>query len=1203
MGFSSLETTTGSRTGSGGFGRSYSSKELRTSEGLYGLALDSGLGKQADEIVARNQGESGKEIFSGGFISDIFDVLNSMQYGVTGMLKGKSFIEGVKTRQSFSDKDALGDNGLPGVIAGIVLDIAVDPLTYIAPATIVRKIPFATKLIKGAKEAVFGRPVEKAIEGTEKTFTSMEGGSKLGKYTAQKFSWTAQFNGDAAFEETWNRSLKNTKVATNIISQLPRAIVNLGPEANKALKFVKRTEGLEGGVLEARRKTGVELEELLMKGELTGEQYAVIKKANDAINEKGQQLVDFGVLSKQTFEKNFEEYIGNAYLKHDLPKEGPKFAFSKIGIKGTKGRIESLTQKVAEEKGQIKDAGYLYFKTLIQMTKDVENARLFRDLKGLFATDVAQEGFKQLPKSTRLSITSGKQADILMGVKDINTKIKPLLNELKATFKSDKETLAEIARLEKRFESLSSKESEELYKFFNVEADTVKTVEASRRLGVVPEKLQPIANSVKKYASFEELQKSKDGIELEKLFINGDLERNGFKSMEQFFETVKNPYKAPVTKEVTRLAPEKQEFDSTIKPRERAQESDLVKGRGKGGQTPPEKQPYKPLEELRLKDVKAQPTKITVKELNLLKLKIKNLNTGFKAGNKAARKGIESAQSDLIQVIKNNFPKAEQWVFLTKLKNATTPEKLNETIDVLKTKFEDMLAKQDELAASSQISKVVQLQRDLEQVLAKGKTLKEIDKRSIDDSFRSLEQTVNDLRFSKEGLLEDLADARLGDLAGKFVPESVYDAVTELVKPFEADLGRKVMAQFKEFKVIMNPATHARNIMSNPLLNWFKLGIGPWRADLFASAVKDVATKNEWYQRAVQQGGGSVDFVSGELRDILAGQEFSAWGRSFLGKAWNKLRTFMGNLYQNEETVAKMVAFKEMIKRGLSDEEAWKAAESATFNYAQVTPFVRKLRESLFGFPFITFTVKSTPVVLETAYKHPQRIGAIGKIKQGIEKLSDIEETERERASEPAWVKDGFYIKLPMKDKGGLNGEERSAYFDLTYILPFGDLLAGNFFERGVNRETGLPESFTTATLKKSPFINLVTEIGKNQDFYGNKIWKESDSSEKQLGDLMRHLTKSYIPPVLGEELGGGYNDRGERQIRGFRGALKQDETENQRRTVMEELLRNIGAKIQPVDADIQESFKEWNTKKGLQTLLLESGVTKEFNINYVPKQ
>ncbi|MFA5365422.1 MAG: hypothetical protein WC325_09615, partial [Candidatus Bathyarchaeia archaeon] len=135
-------------------------------------------------MLKAQEGEKPKEIFSGGFISDIFDVLNAAQYGVVGLLKGKSFSEGVKTRQSFTDDDALGDKGIPGMIAGIALDIAFDPLTYIAPATIVKKVPFLLKALKAGKEAVFGKKVEKAIQGTEKTFETLEGGTRTGKYFA-----------------------------------------------------------------------------------------------------------------------------------------------------------------------------------------------------------------------------------------------------------------------------------------------------------------------------------------------------------------------------------------------------------------------------------------------------------------------------------------------------------------------------------------------------------------------------------------------------------------------------------------------------------------------------------------------------------------------------------------------------------------------------------------------------------------------------------------------------------------------------------------------------------------------------------------------------------------------------------------------------------------------------------------------------------
>src|SRR3990167_3130493 len=104
-------------------------RDLKSVEGLKQTAEQAGLGERAEEILA-TKGEQPKKIFSGGIISDTFDVLNAAQYGITGLIKGKSFAEGIKTRQSFSDKDALGDFGLPGMIAGIAMDIAVDPLTY-----------------------------------------------------------------------------------------------------------------------------------------------------------------------------------------------------------------------------------------------------------------------------------------------------------------------------------------------------------------------------------------------------------------------------------------------------------------------------------------------------------------------------------------------------------------------------------------------------------------------------------------------------------------------------------------------------------------------------------------------------------------------------------------------------------------------------------------------------------------------------------------------------------------------------------------------------------------------------------------------------------------------------------------------------------------------------------------------------------------
>ena len=214
--------------------------------------------------------------------------------------------------------------------------------------------------------------------------------------------------------------------------------------------------------------------------------------------------------------------------------------------------------------------------------------------------------------------------------------------------------------------------------------------------------------------------------------------------------------------------------------------------------------------------------------------------------------------------------------------------------------------------------------------------------------------------------------------------------------------------------------------------------------------------------------------------------------------------------------------------------------------------------------------------------------------------MSGLKELERERASEPEWVKDGFYVKLPVKDQHG-----RSAYLDLSYILPFGDLVSGQFFERGIKRETGLEEGVVESQVKKLPFINLITELAKNQDFYGNKVFKESDSVEKQLGDIFRHMMKTYLPPMVSDLIPGGYRKYGERRPSTVGRLLEKPSIEEgglQGRTFMQELLKQVGLKISPVDIATQERFMETEKKKALQTLLGEEGITSEFKRTFIPK-
>ena len=1012
---------------------------LETSQGLYQLAQTHGLGADADRIMAQQSGEETKKIFSGGFISDVFDVLNTLQYGVTGILKGKSFLEGVKTRQSFSDKDALGEYGLPGVIGGIALDIAVDPLTYIAPATILRKIPGATKLAKVSKEAVFGKMTEKTIETAGKTinYQELEGGHKLGKWLADKFSY--MFGVDPVYRNSWEKMTRNIGQSTMNLVGLTKGVAKIEPST--AAKIL--TKDITGRF---KRVPLTELQKVLKPQELEP-----VAKLYTKLDELGKEAVNLGLLSKTKYEENLGEYIKNAYTEYEQVKNKSSFAFMKTGVKGIQKRVEGLTPEKMKELGQIDNPAYLLFKSTFDLQKDIENTKLFNSVAEKFGSEVAQEGFKQLPTTRRLFTTAtGEKIKMFSQIKNLNQKLKPVLRELKSTFKADRATLSEIFNLEKNLNDLSKTRSNEFYKFFQAGQKVIKEIpQKGFKTGVpLAEKLpQELFNAA------EKIKRDRiDRFELENFYESGLLERNGFKSIKSFIDYVKKP----------------------------------------------------------------------------------------------------------AQII---------------------PEKITESV------------------LKGNIPKLIAVQSQIEKLIPKLENLKGVNKASVNDSFINLERIISNINAEKEGIFEQIGKVKLGELSGKFVPENIWKQIQQISEPFKDTIGNKLVASFKYNKVILNPATHARNIMSNTILNWWKLGLGPWRADIYGQAVKEVTRGGKWLNEAKTVGYNIDTFATNELKSLLNSSDARKFSNQIGGK-YNNIKNKLADVYQGEENIAKMAAFIHQRGKGLNIEDAWKAAESATFNYAQVTPFIRKLRTSLFGYPFATFSFKSAPIVAETALKHPGRISVFGKIKNDIENASDIKETDREKASEPPWVKDGFYIKLPMKDKEG-----RSAYFDLTYIIPFGDLISGNLFARQINRETGVKESMPSALASNAPIFNLIKELSRNQDFYDDKIWQDTAENYKQLGDIMRYLSKTILPPLVADQIPGGWTSKGTRRQKGFVGALTPQDKADQQRTLMQEMLRNVGAKVQPVDADIQESMQERNKKKALQTLLLEKEILQPFSTVFTPKK
>lgn len=448
-------------------------------------------------------------------------------------------------------------------------------------------------------------------------------------------------------------------------------------------------------------------------------------------------------------------------------------------------------------------------------------------------------------------------------------------------------------------------------------------------------------------------------------------------------------------------------------------------------------------------------------------------------------------------------------------------------------------------------------------------------------------------KWGKDEIIEGFAklsdNKRLGALAGKAVPKAIFDDVNEIIRaPTDLQKGlSKIVAGFKFGKVIMNPATHSRNIISNFILNNFE-GLSPARVDIYAEAVTDLAKKGKWYQEAKGVGLGLDTFASREINDILVGPEGSKWyqkaGKGFVEK--------LSNVYQKEEEFAKLAQFIYQRKGGKTAEEAWKIAERATFNYAQVTPFIKRLRESIFGYPFITFTYKSTPAVARVLATKPTKLSNLGKIKQAIENLSPSDELEKERAVEPEYVKNGLFIRLPNKDKFG-----RAGYFDLTYIVPMGDIFSGQFIEQVKEGETLQQTAF-----RKLPFLSIVSDLAQNKDFFGNDIVKGNSTEPwQQGGDIMKYLFKSYGPPVVAD-LPGRLKNSLEFEL-----GKEEEPLEKQKRTtrtLAQESLRGLfGLKVTPFNLTREQQKRENELRARLEKLLEAEGVIRKFEIPYIPKE
>lgn len=331
----------------------------------------------------------------------------------------------------------------------------------------------------------------------------------------------------------------------------------------------------------------------------------------------------------------------------------------------------------------------------------------------------------------------------------------------------------------------------------------------------------------------------------------------------------------------------------------------------------------------------------------------------------------------------------------------------------------------------------------------------------------------------------------------------------------------KVTGAWKTSKVALNVPSHIRNMIGNAIMLHLSGINGAMLPVRFVQAINSVATKDQYYELAVKYGLRQATFANSELLRIR-----DEW--ILLQKTkkplLNKLHAMLsvglekvGDVYQFEEAIFKVMKLRDEMERGASEADAMIEAHKWVFDYSLVPRTVRYLRNAPFGIPFLSYSYFALPRLAETAIKKPWKFLpyiAVGwALEEYVKSLfgADDDELERLRKAYPEWMQSrgGMYL-MPYQDQHG-----RWQVIDLGYTVPWGQLADVTAQARGGD----FHQTADTLGVFSGPVPDVVAAITTGIDpFSGRKIMSPGDPAWMQTQAALTYAYGMAMPGFLTEK-------------------------------------------------------------------------------------
>lgn len=337
---------------------------------------------------------------------------------------------------------------------------------------------------------------------------------------------------------------------------------------------------------------------------------------------------------------------------------------------------------------------------------------------------------------------------------------------------------------------------------------------------------------------------------------------------------------------------------------------------------------------------------------------------------------------------------------------------------------------------------------------------------------------------------------------------------------------RKALKFFKVGHTAYNPATHTLNGLTNLHLS-FLAGRNP--ISVVGDGIYSLASKDKYYQQALATGKLRESSImeaewnyktfASTVKGLQATEENmpkvlkAMYGALDVGK---KVLKTAPTGYSWGDEVFKLGFFKQAMKEGMTADEAMDEANKWFFDYRDVPPGIRQLRDTGL-MPFVSFTYKIIPAMSKAVVEHPERLAALMLMYKTVsdyayEKQFGDEASKQkqiERAIRPERQQGRLFGIGPDKQVRLANdpetGEART--LDVGRMLPGSDLFR---------------DQFASFPFAMAPPLSLLFSLTTGQHpLFGNKVIpydepKNEFQEAENFQAKMKLLSNAILPNVPG---------------------------------------------------------------------------------------